>query len=265
MITISVTCSARAERPDELSAALVFSLIFVLTLKRLALRQCGNLLSIPLLISGLSRDPVTGFLHETLLEEEGISTDIGKSNVESLSISDTTSCADGKVTMLMSCFKSLRVFHCVLGVPAEALGEWAADPSIYSDISSPQRSSLEEIHLGICTQPKTTNGTLGTSLRRFPNLKTISLPRSFLVRLPGKRRYGYVDEDEPESNATFADLYLALPSALETLVLCIDEDTSYCHTDVQLPRVELVRCLRDVAVHKERLYRHFERLILWSN
>ena len=110
-------------------------------------------------------------------------------------------------------------------------------------------------------------GTLGTTLRQFPNLKYISLPRSFLARLESDPPCNTYDPDNPETslNRYFSELYLALPAALEELILNINVDFLRLSPTEDVPEPLPIWSIRDVAKHKEELYPSLRRIVLWRS
>ena len=144
------------------------------------------------------------------------------SNVEFLSIQDTASDEFEDLREIMRWPKALKGFECIFGLEDAYSEEYPWDVSILVRVLQPQHASLEQISADHRDREGTA-GTLGSSLRNFPKLKRLSVPRRFLARLDGDPVY-YVSDACDENDyldSGMSELHLALPPALEDLVLNI--------------------------------------------
>jgi hypothetical protein len=155
--------------------------------------------------------------------------------------------------------RSLKGFKCTLGTGTSDEEDILPDPSSLIKVLEPQRLSLEQLSVNFQNW-LTASGTFGASLAEFPALKQISMPRNFLAR----RREDaiYIEEDGFEhEHWGFNKLHLALPAALEELILNVDADDSY--PDKSL-RPDFREWVRDILTHKDELYPSLRRLSLWE-
>lgn len=162
--------------------------------------------------------------------------------------------------------KALRVLDCEFGQAQEYVDEeWPWDPSQLIAAMAPQRASLEQISLD-CTGRTSTLGTLGTSLRGYPCLKRLSIPRNFLASLHSDEAVAYVSDPDEEAHLYYrhAHVYTALPPALEELILNVDQDLHYAYWYEDHPVPSFRQWLNDIAVHKQELYPSLRRVVLWQ-
>jgi len=60
------------------------------------------------------------------------------------------------------------------------------------------------------------------------------------------------------------DLHLALPPALEDLVLNIDDDVKYLE-EGERPHADFKELFKQVAINKQELYPSLKRVVLWTS
>ena len=188
----------------------------------------------------------------------------GTSNVEYLSIRETESTRTRDLAEIMTWPKALKTFDCTLGLREEYL-EYLTDPSQLIGVLEPQRDSLEQVSLDFHNR-SITYGTLGTTLRQFPNLKRLSIPRNFLAKNIQTDTYGYTSGFEDETDHMYygqTELYVALPPALEELILNVDADM-WPHEEDEFPNPGFLVMVREIATHKQELYPSLRRVVFWK-
>lgn len=188
-------------------------------------------------------------------------------DIKYLSIQDTRLEDLGDLAEIMLWPKALKGFKCTLVNTSNYLDEYPHDPSQLAYMLEPQSASLEQISFD-CNTSLSYLGTFGPSLRQFPMLKRISMPRNFLATFSARECRGYVSGYEgPDDymHAGYIELHLALPPALEELILNVDVEYHSLEEDEYFPDPHVREGIWEVAMHKEELYPSLQRMVLWKS
>lgn len=251
----SVNMPYPASSRRDISTEEVYSLFSVPTLRQITLHHCKNLLK-PQIYAYTRCEP------RPWPDQSKAKT----SNVEYLSIQDTSSIEYDDLEQILVWPKGLKVFECTFGT-GTLEEEWSCpDPSTLINILRPQHQSLEQLSVDFYSRT-TASGTFGTSLRDFPALRRISMARNFLARID--KDSWYVSSSGHDTNDylnwDFKELYLALPQALEELILNVDVDVDDARWDNELLKPQFREWIRDVLMHKQEMYPSLKRVVLWES